>query len=113
MAGITDWKKVEQRQEVEDLIIREIESYQNKMADFLGESIIPPSSLELRSKHAQLKMEAVDSYRKNSIGRPIGVWKLERELARKFEETVYMTKRVRRESFQDAIKFPRVTSLVN
>jgi hypothetical protein len=112
MSGITDWNITQKRHEVEESIRRELELYQNRMSEFLSENVIPPSSLELRAKHAEFKMEAVDSFRKNSTGRPIGVWKLERELELIFEETLLMTKRVRRESFTDGVKFARVSLVI-
>ena len=112
MAGITDWTRVETRHDLEGLINQHLALYQDRMTRYLGESVVPPPSLELRAKHALLKMKAVDSFRNNSVGRPIGVWKLERELDLAFEDILLMTRRVRRESFTDQVKYPRITSLV-
>ena len=98
-------QRIEARVGVEELIRRELVDYQQKMAEFLqekGESSTCPSALELRQQHAIFFMEALDSYRKNSTGRPILVWKLERELASLFEDILMLTSKIRRESFNES-----------
>ena len=88
----------------EELARQELQEYQGKMSRFLqsSPSSCPPSALELRQQHALFSMEAIDSYRSRSVGRPILVWKLERELAALFEDILMITSKVRRESFNDS-----------
>lgn len=97
-------QRIEARVDVEELARRELIDYQQKMAEYLQDktSVTVPSALELRQQHAIFSMDALDSYRKNSIGRPILVWKLERELASLFEDILLLTSKIRRESFNES-----------
>lgn len=81
-----------------ELIREAIEDYQKKMSEILSESDVPPSGLEMRQKHAQFKLEAIDFFRKKSIGRPVGVWKLERELSQIFDMMISVNSKLRRDS---------------
>lgn len=97
-------QRMEGRPDVEELARRELTDYQQKMAEYLQDKTgaTVPSALELRQQHAIFFMEALDSYRKNSIGRPILVWKLERELASLFEDILLLTSKIRKESFNES-----------
>lgn len=99
-------QKIEARVGVEELARRLLTEYQQKMAEFLQSvstsSTTCPSALELRQKHAIFAMEAVDSYRKNSTGRPHLVWKLERELSLLLNDILLITSKVRRDSFKES-----------
>ena len=99
-------ERLESRIELAEELAREqLIDYQHKMSQFLQEfqhrTGSCPSALELRQHHALVSMSAIDAYRKNSSGRPILVWKLERELASLFNEILMLTSRSRRESFDE------------
>lgn len=76
-----------------------VERYTKTMASFMEEEILPPSSLELRSRHAEAKLNAIDHFRKRFIGRPVGVWKLEREIDAIYQVMAVEALRVRKQSF--------------
>lgn len=89
------------RDEIEELARKVIDEYHVQMTEIVCSTEIPPSSLELRAAHAKLMVDAIDSYRKNSTGIPIGVWRVERELRELFDCIASHASQVRRRSFTE------------
>lgn len=58
--------------------------YIRKMTNFNYSCLVPPSPLELRQKHAECKIAALDYLITNSIGEGRS-WKLEQEIERVFQ----------------------------
>lgn len=80
------------------------DNYERRLLDYINSHCcLPPSSLELRQKHAQLKFEAVDHFRKKSIGENVGVWKLEREIAHIYSSVENSSRKIRKQSLTEII----------
>lgn len=102
-------RSLDRRDEIEELVRKVIDEYHSQMTEIVCSSEIPPSSLELRAAHARLMMSAIDSYRKNSSGIPIGVWRVERELRELFNCIASNASQVRRRSFGELALATRTT----
>ena len=94
-------RSLNRRDEIEELARKVIDEYHAQMTEIVCSSEIPPSSLELRAAHAKLMVDAIDSYRRNSSGIPIGVWRVERELRELFNCIATHASQVRRQSFTE------------
>lgn len=85
-----------------DMAKEAAEAYERKLQDYINSRCcLPPSSLELRQKHAEVKFEVVDQFRKNSVGENVGVWKVEREIANIFSSLETSSRKVRKASLTE------------
>lgn len=70
--------------------------YLNKMKEFLNTNE-PPSGYRLRQKHTEYSFEAVDMFRKKSVGEA-NTWKLEKDISDIYGDLLNENKRKRKTS---------------